>query len=289
MTRGLQAGPSKSPSQAPGWVVQAPDRAVSFPGSRVGVGRGMRVFRDAPPKSEFPGRHADVRGNRTGPEANPSSGVAACRFASMLRCDRYAGRLELRARFLRISQTPPDLRGHCLNEGLRPPFRTWAIQVRSVVCLKSVQIGHHQSLSQGICKGIYGSNLCSNRGNRCQDYAFLLDGQARQKLSSNRHLIPWRGLIHRSIVGNRGALELAQSRHAESPCLARTEDHILVPTNHGESLANRPMNELPEAFHFVPPPRSGIPHDRSGRQGLGAVEEPFNADYVNFGFGLELQ
>src|SRR6266853_293263 len=49
------------------------------------------------------------------------------------------------------------------------------------------------------------------------------------------------------------------------------------------------MDKLPEALQYVPPPRCRIPHDRSGRNGLGSIKEPFDIDYVDFGFGLELE
>jgi len=148
MTRGWQAGPSKSPSQAPGWVVKPRSSCiVSRKPSR--VGRGMRVFPDAPPSRSFQGgtqMSAEIRKDGSQPHHRSVADVSPC---VGLPYDSKVGRTAGYGRDSLNQLDTSGSEGRCPKEGLRPPFRTWAIQVRSVVCLKSVHIGPSPRSCQG--------------------------------------------------------------------------------------------------------------------------------------------
>jgi hypothetical protein len=59
-----------------------------------------------------------------------------------------------------------------------------------------------------------------------------------------------------------------------------------MPAKSGEISANRFVNSLPEAFHFVSTSRFGIMQDRLYGWSFGSFKETVNVDHVDSGFGL---
>ena len=60
-----------------------------------------------------------------------------------------------------------------------------------------------------------------------------------------------------------------------------------MPAKPGEVSANRLVDSLPEAFHFVSMSRFRIMQDRLDVWGFGSFKETVNVDHVDSGFGLD--
>jgi hypothetical protein len=60
-----------------------------------------------------------------------------------------------------------------------------------------------------------------------------------------------------------------------------------MPAESGEVSANRFVDSLPEAFHFVSTSRFRIMQDCLCGLGFGSFKETVNVDHVDSGFGLD--